>query len=67
MSGPRFAIVGAGATGAFLGARLARVGETVTLIARGPHLAAMRANGVRVVSPEGDFVAHPDCTDDWEA
>ena len=63
----KFAVVGAGATGAFLGAHLARVGEDVTLIARGPHLAAMRAQGVRVQSPEGDFVAHPTATDDWEA
>ena len=65
--GRKFAIVGAGATGAFLGARLARVGEDVTLIARGTHLAAMRAQGVRVQSPEGSFVAHPAATDDWEA
>ena len=63
----KFVVVGAGATGAFLGAHLARVGEDVTLIARGPHLAAMRAQGVRVQSPEGDFVAHPAATDDWEA
>jgi 2-dehydropantoate 2-reductase len=63
----KFVVVGAGATGAFLGAHLARVGEDVTLIARGPHLAAMRAQGVRVQSPEGDFVAYPAATDDWEA
>lgn len=60
----KFVIVGAGATGGFLGARLARAGEDVTLIARGPHLAAMRARGVAVHSPDGDFVAHPACTDD---
>jgi 2-dehydropantoate 2-reductase len=60
----KLAIVGAGATGGFLGAHLARAGEDVTLIARGPHLAAMRAHGVRVLSPEGDFVAHPAATDD---
>lgn len=60
----KLVIVGAGATGGFLGARLARAGEDVTLVARGPHLAAMRADGLRVRSPEGDFVAHPACTDD---
>ncbi|MGW2703904.1 2-dehydropantoate 2-reductase [Streptomyces sp. NPDC001340] len=33
-------------------------------IARGPHLAAMRQYGVRVLSPRGDFTAHPHATDD---
>ena len=61
----KFAIVGAGAIGAFLGARLARAGEEVYLIARGPHLRAMQTHGVRVLSPEGDFEAHPTATDDY--
>jgi len=39
----KFAIVGAGAIGAFLGARLAQAGEEVYLIARGPHLRSMQA------------------------
>lgn len=60
----KIVIVGAGATGGYLGARLARAGEPVTLVARGPHLAAMRAHGLRVRSEEGEFVAHPACTDD---
>ena len=60
----RIAIYGAGAIGAFLGAKLALAGEQVTLIARGPHLRAMQANGVRVLSPQGDFQAHPAATDD---
>jgi len=34
----KFAVVGAGAIGAFVGAMLAKSGEDVTLIARGPHL-----------------------------
>src|SRR5947199_7574473 len=63
----RFAVVGSGATGAFLGARLARAGEAVTLIARGAHLAAMQARGVRVLSADGEFVAHPDCSGDLAA
>ncbi len=63
----RFAIVGAGAIGAFLGARLARAGEDVYLIARGPHLREMQSHGVRVRSPEGDFEAQPTATDDFEA
>ena len=69
----KFAVVGAGAIGAYLGARLARSGADVTLVARGPHLAAMREHGVRVVELEGgqpgvgDFVAHPPVTDDLAA
>ena len=58
------AVVGAGATGGFLGAHLARAGVEVILVARGPHLAAMRERGVTVRSAEGEFTAHPECTDD---
>ena len=63
----KIAIVGAGAIGAFLGAKLALSGVDVYLIARGPHLKEMQANGVRVRSPEGDFEAHPTATDDYES
>lgn len=63
----KFAIVGAGAIGAFLGARLAQAGEDVYLIARGPHLRSMQANGVSIRSPEGNFEAHPTATDDYGA
>jgi len=55
----KFLIAGAGAIGAYLGARLAKSGFDVTLFARGPHLRAMRQNGVCVKSSEGDFVVHP--------
>jgi 2-dehydropantoate 2-reductase len=63
----RFAVVGAGAIGAYVGAALARGGADVTLIARGAHLQAMRERGVRVLSPRGDFTAHPHATDEIEA
>jgi 2-dehydropantoate 2-reductase len=64
----RFAIVGAGATGGYLGACLANAGHDVTLIARGRHLAAMRERGVRVLEPDGtELVARPACTDRLEA
>lgn len=59
--------MGAGAIGGFLGAHLARSGQDVILIARGPHLAAMRSRGVTVRSADGEFTAHPDCTDDMNA
>jgi 2-dehydropantoate 2-reductase len=60
----RFAILGAGAIGAYVGACLARGGADVVLIARGGHLEAMRAEGIRVLSPRGDFRVHSEVTDD---
>jgi 2-dehydropantoate 2-reductase len=55
----KFLLAGAGAIGAYIGARMALAGEDVTLFARGPHLRAMQERGVRVLSPEGDFEARP--------
>ena len=46
----RIAIVGAGAIGAYMGARLALAGEDVTLIARGAHLEAMQRDGLTLLS-----------------
>jgi 2-dehydropantoate 2-reductase len=61
----RVAVLGAGAIGAYVGAALHRGGAAeVTLIARGAHLAAMRADGVTVLSPRGDFHAEVPATDD---
>src|ERR1700691_133878 len=55
----RFLIVGAGAIGAYIGARMTQAGFDVTLVARGPHLRAMQERGVEVKSSEGDFVVRP--------
>jgi len=55
----KFLIAGAGAIGAYIGARMAQAGFDVTLFARGPHLRALQENGVQVKSAEGDFVARP--------
>jgi 2-dehydropantoate 2-reductase len=55
----RFLIAGAGAIGAYIGARMAQAGFDVTLFARGPHLRAMQEHGVHVNSSEGDFAARP--------
>jgi 2-dehydropantoate 2-reductase len=55
----RFLIAGAGAIGAYIGARMAQAGFDVTLFARGPHLRAMQESGVQVNSSDGNFVAHP--------
>src|ERR1700685_4845842 len=63
----RFAVLGAGAIGAYVGAARARGGADVTLIARGAHLQAMTERGVRGLSPRGDSTAHPPATDQFEA
>ena len=63
----RIVIVGAGAIGGYIGARLARVGADVVLFGRGPHLRAMQERGLRVKSPDGDFEAKPDVADDLAA
>lgn len=45
----RVCIYGAGAIGGYLGAKLAGTGADVSLVARGPHLAAIRANGLTLI------------------
>ena len=63
----RVAILGAGATGGFLGARLARAGADVVLIARGSHLQAMRESGLRLIEPAGESIVRVEATDDLAA
>jgi 2-dehydropantoate 2-reductase len=60
----KVAVLGAGAIGAYVGAALHRAGADTHLVARGPHLAAMRRDGVRVLSSRGDFTARAHVTDD---
>lgn len=52
-------IVGAGAIGGYIGARLAQVGADVVLFARGSHLEAMRSQGLRVEGANETFTVHP--------
>ncbi len=59
----RYAIIGAGAIGAYVGASLCRSGAEVTLVARGSHGSAMRDQGVLVRSARGDFHVCPRVTD----
>jgi len=59
----RYAVVGAGAIGAFVGASLARAGAEVVLVARGAHLTAMRRSGLRIVGPREEYTVAPGCTD----
>jgi 2-dehydropantoate 2-reductase len=55
----KIAIFGTGGVGGFFGGRLARAGEQVIFIARGEHLRAIQANGLKVDSIMGDFVIDP--------
>ena len=48
----RFVVYGAGAVGGVVGGRLAEHGREVVVIARGPHLDAIRRDGLRVESPD---------------
>ena len=50
----RYIIYGAGAVGGSIGARLFVSGREVVLIARGPHLEAIRRDGLRVRTPDGE-------------
>jgi 2-dehydropantoate 2-reductase len=63
----KFAIVGAGAIGGHVGAALSHGGSDVVLVARGPHLAALRERGITVNSPRGDRTARLEATDDIES
>ena len=55
----RMAILGAGAVGAYVGGRLAQAGVPAAFLARGDHLHALARDGLRVDSPQGDFVVQP--------
>lgn len=61
----RIAVIGTGGVGGYFGGLLANAGEDVTFVARGEHLAAIRSEGLRVESVNGDFVVNPaKATDD---
>ena len=58
-------VMGAGAVGGYFGAKLARAGETVTLVARGEHLTALQRDGLRIRSVvEGEYVVRPAAVED---
>jgi 2-dehydropantoate 2-reductase len=61
------AVVGAGAIGGLIGAHLARAGEDVVLVARGPHLEAMRSRGLTVRRAGEEFTVRPRATADMAA
>ena len=60
MSDPRIAVLGAGANGASIGADLTAAGLDVVLIEQWPaHVERMRAEGVRILAPEGELHVRP--------
>ncbi len=60
----KICIFGAGAIGGYMGAKLARAGADVSLVARGPHLAAMREKGLTLIEEEGTFSVPVTASDD---
>jgi 2-dehydropantoate 2-reductase len=60
----KICIYGAGAIGGFIVVLLARAGNDVSFVARGPHLAAMRSAGARLLIDGQELVARVRCTDD---
>ncbi len=55
----KIAVVGVGGVGGYFGGRLAQAGHELYLVARGAHLAAIRAHGLHVESVLGDFTVQP--------
>ncbi len=56
----KYLIIGAGGTGGCIGAYMTEAGKDVTLIARGAHLAAMQADGLRMeTTKKGNYTVKP--------
>lgn len=60
----RYVILGAGAVGGTIGARLCAAGHDVALIARGDHARVVRADGLLLRTPDGDLTVRPPVHDD---
>ncbi|HTB47615.1 MAG TPA: 2-dehydropantoate 2-reductase [Acetobacteraceae bacterium] len=60
----RICIFGAGSVGGYLAGFLAQGGATVSVVARGAHLVAIRDNGLRVETPDGSVTVHLPASDD---
>jgi 2-dehydropantoate 2-reductase len=59
----RYVVYGAGAVGGVIAGNLHRTGHTVTLVARGDHLAAIRASGLTLDTYEATYVVDAPATD----
>jgi len=64
VNGMKVTVVGAGGVGGYFGGRLAQAGVHVAFLARGQHLEALRADGLRVRSVNGDFSVPVTATDE---
>ena len=62
----RICVFGAGAIGGYMGVKLAEAGADVSLVARGPHLAAMKSNGLRLIEETSETTVSPIASDDPE-
>jgi 2-dehydropantoate 2-reductase len=60
----KICIYGAGAIGGYMGVQLARAGADVSLVARGPHLEAMKKNGLKLIIDGEERVERLNCTSD---
>ena len=60
----KICVFGAGAIGGYMGAKLAQAGADVSLVARGPHLKAMRENGLKLIEESGESVVEVTASDD---
>ena len=62
----KICIVGAGATGGYLGIKLIKAGLDVSLVARGKHLEAMKKSGLTIVENEKKITCFPKCSETVE-
>ena len=62
----KICIVGAGATGSYLGLKLIKAGYDVTLVARGAHLEAMQKKGLVIIEKEKKINCFPKCSDSMD-
>ena len=62
----KICIMGAGATGGYLGAKLINAGLDVSLVARGAHLEAMQKTGLTIIENEKEITCTPKCSDSME-
>lgn len=62
----KICIVGAGATGGYLGVKLIKAGLDVSLVARGAHLEAMKKIGLTIIENEKEIACFPKCSDSIE-
>ncbi len=60
----RIAVMGAGGVGGCLGGLLAKAGNDVSLIARGEHIEAIQANGLKLLRPSSKFVVEVKAAED---